>query len=525
MEPARAASGARSSEQARPAISALGISKRFPGTVALENVDLIVARGEVHGLVGKNGAGKSTLLKILSGAQPPDSGRIVVGNQSFAALTPITARRAGIAAVYQNPELHLDLSVAENIFLGAEPRTRLGLVDDAEMARRTSELLGRLGLSLPPEARLGDLDIALRQQVAIAKAVRERASVLLLDEPTSALNKAQADFLFRLIRDLAEGGMAIVYISHHLDEVLAISDRVTVLRNGRCVGVVASGDVDKDDLIAMMVGQTVGETAARRAPHPPGAPLMALDGVTVPGRLDHVALTIAKGEILGLTGLTGAGARVLAEILAGIRTPSSGSLLLEGEAFRPRSIHAAIAQGVVLVPQDMRGRGLVMPMPVAQNLTMARLKAIAPRHWLNLAAERERAEALVGQLDIQPRDTTREAGLLSGGNQRKTLLGRGIFAGARLLVLEDPTEGVDVDARRQIHAYLRSLADGGTSVVFVSTDLEELIDLADRILVLRNGRIDRELAPSGLTPERLLAAIQSDHERRHAQETEGTSDV
>lgn len=494
----------------KPAILAQGIAKRYAGTVALQGVDFTVGRGEVHGLIGKNGAGKSTLLAILSGAQRPDAGKIVVNGRAYNALTPTEARRAGIAVVYQNPELHLDLSVAENICLGDEPRTRLGLIDDASMVERATELLARLGLSLLATSRLGDLDMALRQQVAIAKAVRKDASVLLLDEPTSALNSTQIDFLFRLIHTLARGGMAIVYVSHHLDEVLAIADRITVLRDGRRVADVDTHVVDKDQLIAMMVGQAVRTTAiSRTAAGVRGEPLLSLEAINLSGQLVEISLTVARGEIVGLTGLTGAGAHTLASVIGGLLA-AKGTMTLLGARYAPRSVKEAIRRGVIFVPEDMRARGLAMPLSIAQNITLAKLKALSRACWLDLKRETIEASAMIERLDIVPREPSREVQYLSGGNQRKTLLGRALFASANLLVLEEPTQGVDVDARRQIHEHLRRLADNGAAVVFVSSDLEELIDLPDRIVVLREGRIGRALSPIGLKADRLLAAIQTD---------------
>ena len=490
------------------AISALGVAKRFGGTVALDGIDFMVSRGEVHGLVGKNGAGKSTFLKILSGALHPDAGKIVVGGRAFDALTPLEARRAGIAAVYQNPELHLDLSVAENIFLGSEPLTRWGLVDDATMTRRAQALLERLGLSVPAASRLGDLDLALRQQVAIAKAVREDASVLLLDEPTSALNAGQVEFLFQLIRNLARGGMAIVYISHHLDEVLAIADRITVFRDGRQVDAVDALAIDKAGLIAKMVGHSVDAAAPRAESRARGNPLLSVAGLSVPGRLIDVSLAVDRREIVGLTGLTGAGARTLASVMGGV-VVAAGAMTLLGAPYAPASVEEAIRRGVVFVPEDIRARGLVMPMSVAHNITLAKMKALSRFFWLDLKRELAEAAAAIDRFGIVPRDPDREVEYLSGGNQRKTLLGRALFTSATLLVLEEPTQGVDVDARRQIHEHLRRLADCETAVVFVSTDLEELIGLADRIVVLRNGRIGQELSPAGLSPDRLLSAIQN----------------
>lgn len=497
---------------AAPAIRVSGVTKSFIGTRALDGIDFEVARGEVHGLVGKNGAGKSTFIKILAGAQPPDSGEIAVGGRAFKALDPAEGRAAGIAIVYQNPELHLDLSVAENIFLGAEPRRGFGLIDDAAMRERARLLLHDLGLDLPVDRRLGDLDIADRQQVAIAKAVREKAHVLLLDEPTAALNKAQADFLFRLIRDLARQGMAIVYVSHHLDEVLSIADRITILRNGRKVAVVDGKTSDKDSLISMIVGRTLGAVEPHRARQARGADLLELDGVSREGLLHDVSLSLRRGEIIGLTGLVGGGANALAAVIGGLdQRQVSGRMRLEGQDYAPRSVREAIARGVLFIPEDMRGKGLVMSLSIAKNISLAALRSLTRAGWIDLAREHEVAREVSERLDLNPRAPSREVRFLSGGNQRKALLARAIFANGRLFVLEEPTQGVDVESQRQIHDHLRALAAKGASVIFVSTDLEELIALADRILVLRAGRIDRELDPGGLDPEKLLVAIQTPH--------------
>ena len=502
---------------AATAIEARGISKTYEGTLALDAVDFSVAAGEVHGLVGKNGAGKSTLLRILAGATRPDSGEIRIGEVRVTALNPIAAQRAGVVAVYQNAELHLNLSVAANIFLGSELRTRLRLVDNAAMESEAEALLGRLGLSLPVKATLGDLDIAHRQQVAIAKAVRANARVLLLDEPTAALNKSQTDFLFRLIRSLAARGIAVVYISHHLDEVLAIADRITVLRNGRRVGVVTAGSVNKGDLVEMIAGHSVAGISERRRPAAAKPePILSLQAVSLPGHLHDVALDVAAGEIVGLTGRTGAGARTLASVIAGV-TAAHGAMTVGGAPFAPRSIREAIARGVVFAAEDMRQRGLVMAMSAAANMTLARLGAVARRGVIMLGQEHAEAFRLGEFLDLTPRDPSRAVMTLSGGNQRKVLIGRAVFADARVLVLEEPTQGVDVEARRQIHDRLRQLADRGAAIIFFSTDLEELIELADRIVILNDGRIQREFDPEGLAPEVLLTAIQAGgpDEHRH----------
>ena len=489
-------------------LDAAGITKTFLGARALDCVDFSIARGEVHGLVGKNGAGKSTLVKILAGAQAADTGSIRVGDQTYASFDPLGSRKAGIACVHQNAEVHLDLTVAANVFLGAEPKTRLGLIDEAEMARRTDALMAEIGVSVPPNMRLGDLDIAVRQQVVIAKAIREDAKVLLLDEPTAALNKNQTDFLFRLIRNLADKGMAVVYISHHLDEVLAISDRITVLRNGKKVGVVESKTDDKDGLISMIVGRALEKTTREAVPENSNDELLSVSGLRFPGKSEEVSLTLRRGEIIGLTGLIGSGTRYLAEVIAGV-APAKGQMRFEGAPYAPRSVREAIARGIVYIPEDMRERGLVMSMSVAGNITLAGVDKLSRLSWLDLRGEHQTAVKMSERLDLHPRDPAYEVRFLSGGNQRKALLGRAVHAGARLFVLDDPTQGVDVEAQRQIHTHLRALAEEGAGVIFLSTDLEELIALADRIIVMQDGGIANTLSPVGLTPERLLATIQN----------------
>lgn len=496
-----------------PAIEARAIGKSFYGVCALDAVDFTVGRGEIHGLVGKNGAGKSTLMKILSGAQPPDTGQIIVSGKAFRALSPADSQAAGIAVVPQNPEMHLNLSVAANIFLGAEPRSRFGLVDDAAMARQASRLLERLGLALPVAASVGNLDIAQRQQVAIAKAVRRDPHVLLLDEPTAALNKGQTDFLFRLIRDLAGQGIAIVYVSHHLDEVLAISDRISVFRDGRKVAVVDRSRADKDGLIATIVGRTLDAVERHRPAASHDEPLLEVRNLSLRGRLDEVSLTFGKGEIVGLTGLAGGGANALAAAISGIERPSGG-MTLAGKPYAPASVRDAIARGVLFVPEDMRGRGLVMPLSIAGNVSLGALRAVTRSGVISLGRERAAVIAMSERLDLNPRIPDREVRFLSGGNQRKALLGRAIFANGRVFVIEEPTQGVDVESQRQIHDHLRRLAGEGAGVVFVSTDLEELIALSDRIVVLRQCRVDHVFAPFGLTPEQLLSRIQTPNSQR-----------
>jgi ABC-type sugar transport system ATPase subunit len=483
------------------------IDKRFPGVVALEGVDLMVGAGEVHGLVGKNGAGKSTLVKVLSGALQPDAGTIRLGGRTLPSLTPASAQAAGIATVYQDQQLVPGLNVAENLFLGREPRTRLGAVDHARMQSEAGRALAALGLQLDPRAPLPRLDMAQRQQLTIAKAVQREGRVLLLDEPTAALNKTQADFLFTLVRRLVGEGLAVLYISHHLDEVLAIADTVTVLRDGRRVGTVAADALDKAALVSMMVGQQLVEETPQEAPTQPVETVLAAIGLRLGADSTPFELAVMAGEVLGISGTLGSGAFRLARILAGLERPVEGSMTLEGRSYAPVRVRDAVARGVVFLPEDMLREGLVMPMAVAPNVSLTNLREVAPGGRIRLRRERRATRELTRELAVVPDDVEREVRLLSGGNRRKVLLARALFADARVLVLEEPTQGVDVEARREIHRLLRSLASEGRAIVLATTDLEELVQVCDRILVLRKGALAETFRGPATTPQALLASI------------------
>jgi ribose transport system ATP-binding protein len=495
------------------ALVATGVSKRFGNNCAVDNVDLLIRKGEVHALIGKNGAGKSTLVKIISGAHAPDAGEIQIRGERYHSFTPSSARKAGISVVYQNQEMLANFTVAQNIFLGCEFSAGFGVISESETNRAAAELLQKLQLDIPATAKLGDLSAPLRQQVAIAKAVRDEAAVLLLDEPTAALNKIQAEFLFTLVRRLADDGMGILYISHHLQEILSLANRVTVLRDGKNVGVVGAAGSSKAELISLMVGQA-GEgkesrtKSRRRSPHT----LLNLTGISVPQSLSDVSLQIRRGEILGITGLIGSGTETLSKVLSGRCTAAAGEMTLDENAYRPLSTADAIKRGVTLVPEDMRGLGLIMSLPIRHNITIASVKTSTGKLLVNHAKERRIATAHIHRFRIAPADTEYEVGLLSGGNQRKVLLARATETGARLFILEEPTQGVDVDAQNQLHGQLRTLADSGCSIVLFSTDLEELIGVADRVIVLRKGRIYTELDTERLSPSALLGALQESPE-------------
>ncbi|MEJ2288333.1 MAG: sugar ABC transporter ATP-binding protein [Deinococcales bacterium] len=488
-------------------LEARGIDKRFPGVVALQDVDLTVGAGEVHGLVGKNGAGKSTLVKILSGALQPDAGSIHLDGRPLPSLTPASAQAAGIATVYQDQQLVPGLNVAENLYLGREPRTPLGAVDHARMQSEAGRVLAALGLQLDPRAPLPRLDMAQRQQLTIAKAVQRQGRVLLLDEPTAALNKTQADFLFTLVRRLVEEGLAVLYISHHLDEVLAIADTVTVLRDGRRVGTVAADALDKAELVSMMVGQQLVEEEARHAPAERIEAVLSATGLRLDPASAPFELAVRAGEVLGITGTLGSGAFRLARVLAGLERPHEGAMTLRKRPYAPTRVRDAVARGVVFLPEDMLREGLVMPMAVAPNVSLTNLRKVAPGGRIRLWRERRATREVTRELAVVPDDVEREVRLLSGGNRRKVLLARALFADAQVLVLEEPTQGVDVEARREIHRLLGALATEGRAIVLATTDLEELVQVCDRILVLRKGALAESFRGADTTPQALLASI------------------
>lgn len=494
------------------ALIVTGVSKRFGNNCAVDNVDLRIRKGEVHALIGKNGAGKSTLVKIISGAHTPDTGAIQIRGQRFHSFTPSSARKAGISVVYQNQEMLANFTVAQNIFLGCECSAGFGFISESATDRAAAELLQKLQLDIPVAARLGDLSAPLRQQVAIAKAVRDEAAVLLLDEPTAALNKVQAEFLFNLVRRLANDGMGILYISHHLQEILNLADRVTVLRDGKSVGLVDASGSSKAELISLMVGQPGEAPESRSKLSRASRTLLNLKGISVPQGLSDVNLKIQHGEILGITGLIGSGTETLSQVLSGRTVPAAGEMTLDDNVYRPVSTAEAIKRGVILVPEDMRGLGLIMSLPIRHNITIASVKTSTGKILVNHARERRTATRHIHRFRIAPADTECEVGVLSGGNQRKVLLARAVETGARLFILEEPTQGVDVDAQKQLHAQLRALAESGCGIVLFSTDLEELIGVADRVVVLRKGRIFTELDTERLSPTALLGALQESPE-------------
>jgi ribose transport system ATP-binding protein len=502
---------------ADPAVAVSGLSKSYGGIKALIDMDLAVERGTVHAIIGENGAGKSTLMKILAGAVKPDAGSIRVAGQELSITSPQDARRAGIGIVYQELSLFPERSILANLFPDIQP-TRRGLVDTKTMRAAAEPVLQRIGLSADPDTLVGDLDLDERQLVEISRVVLEKPRVLILDEPNSALNEHETERLFAVLRDLRADGMTMLYVSHRLEEVFQISDRVTVMRNGRLVWTRDRAGLTIPDVVGAMVGGEQGElfperrprgsvtgaAAATTAAEPDG---LVVSGVTVGDELTDATFTARPGEIIGLAGLEGSGVATLLGVLFGTRHPTAGSVRYPDGGGLPGSPVAAARRGVALVPADRRHQGLMLDRSIVRNISLVNVGALPSRNpWLRPAEMLDAAKRQIERLRIKVGHPENPAGSLSGGNQQKVVIGKWLEVAPRVMLLDDPTRGVDVGAKREIYLLIRALADEGRIVLFRSTELPELVGLADRILVLYRGRLALELD----------GATTSDHEVLHA---------
>ncbi len=473
-----------------------GVTKRFGGVEALRGVDFSVRGGEVHALLGENGAGKSTLMNILSGVFPPDRGDVRLDGVPVHFASPREAQAAGVATVFQELDLVPELDITANLFLGRE-RTRLGVgIDDAAMRRETVERLHGVGLDLDPRTRIRALGIGQRQMIAIAKALGQQARVLVLDEPTAALSAAEAQLLFALVRALRERGVAIVYISHRLEEVPMVADRVTVLRDGRVVGEVRP-DAPQAELMRLLLGRPLDELFPPRAIEPGPILLRLHDAAYRPAQAragwqapEAISLEVRAGEIVGLAGIMGAGRTELLSALYGAAPPGRwrGTVEVAGRPARLGSIAAARRAGFAMVTDDRRGAGLMLRQTVRRNVVLSVLARISPFGFMSRAAETDALARSIRQFDIRPARGDIAAGNLSGGNQQKVVFAKELLRAPRLLLLDEPTRGVDVGAKGEIYARLRALAASGLGVLVASSELPELVGLCDRIVVLRHGR-------------------------------------
>ncbi|SCK19338.1 sugar ABC transporter ATP-binding protein [Streptomyces sp. WMMB 322] len=476
-----------------------GIRKAFPGVVALDGVDFDLHEGEVHVLLGENGAGKSTLIKILSGVHRADSGRVLRDGRPVRIHGAGDAEKLGIATMHQEFNLVPHLSVAENIFLGRQPR-RFGLLDRARMEADAAEVLARVGVDIAPDTPLRELGVARSQMVEIAKALSLDARVLIMDEPTAALTADEVEKLFGLVRRLRADGVGIVFITHHLEEIAALGDRVTVLRDGRSVGQTAAS-TPRDDLVRMMVGRSIEQQYPREtgaangtSAEAGGPPLLRVSGLTRAGGFSDVGFELRAGEVVGLAGLVGAGRTEVARAVFGADPYDSGTVEVQGKRLRRHDITAALAAGIGLVPEDRKGQGLLPDSSVRDNLGLVTLRRASRAGFVSFSGQEESADRIAKRLGVRMSGLGQRMGTLSGGNQQKVVIGKWLLAQSRVLILDEPTRGIDVGAKVEIYELINELTASGHAVLMISSDLPEVLGMSDRILVMAQGRIAGELA-------------------------------
>lgn len=485
------------------ALKTKGIVKEFPGVRALKGVSIEVRKGEIHALVGENGAGKSTLIKILAGIYRPEAGTVEVFGREVQLGNPQAAQLLGIAVIHQELNLVPQTSVAENIVIcQTAHRPLFGWMNWSEVRRRASEILDRLGAAISPAAVVSELTIGEQQMVEIAKALSQEARIVVMDEPTAALSDAEVENLFRVARQLRDDGVSIIYISHKLDEVLGLADRISVLRDGELVETVDAADATRDGLIASMVGRPLGNLYPK-APVKMGEVLLELREFAGPGHAP-VSFSLRSGEILGVAGLMGAGQTRLAKTIFGLERARSGSLSIRGRTVHLSSPWEAIAAGIALVPEDRKLEGLVLGMPVVENTTLASLSSHARAGFMQRKNELLTARHFKDEFDIKCSSLSQEVRFLSGGNQQKVVLGKWLATGPEILILCEPTRGIDVGARVEIYRFIQDLAGQGKGIILISSDLPELMGMCDHILVMHEGRVAGGYDRTEATQEKIM---------------------
>ncbi|MDP3703104.1 MAG: sugar ABC transporter ATP-binding protein [Candidatus Omnitrophota bacterium] len=482
-----------------------GISKSFPGVRALRDVKFDVRAGEVHALVGENGAGKSTLMRILGGVHQRDAGDIYLRGRPVVIPSPVHARQLGISIIHQELNQVPGLSVAENIFLGREPRRPGGLVDWRAMYARADELLRGLGLPIDPRRRLRTLTVAEQQLVEIAKALSVEADLVIMDEPTAALTVEETERLFRFIRDLRARGVGVVYITHRLEEIFRIADRVTVLRDGQHVGTHAIAELTMDGLIRLMVGRQLTEKFPKE-PVAPGPPVLDVRGLSVKGVFSDVSFTVRRGEILGIAGLIGSGKTAVAHAVFGAIPVEAGEIYLDGRRVSARSPAEAIRLGIGLVTEDRKRLGLVLGMGVGANITLPVLPSLDTAGFIHHAEEERLVRAAIRDLDMAVTSPDQRARNLSGGTQQKVVVAKWLQTRVKVLLLAEPTRGIDVGAKVEMYRLMVDLARKGVGIVMISSELPEILGMSDRILVMHEGRVTGEFLPQTATQEAILAS-------------------
>ncbi len=498
------------------AVSLTGISKAFAGLKVLNNVDFDVRPGEVHALLGENGAGKSTLIKVMAGLHSPDEGQIQLGGKPVRFASPREAHHAGISTVHQELLLFPELTVAENVFLGQTPKTAAGLVDWKVMRRRARQLLDGLdSFDLDIDARVGTLSVANRQRVEIARALSQDARVVIMDEPTAALAEADVRRLMDIVRRLKQRGVGIVYVSHRMSEIFALADRVTVLRDGNHVGTHAIKDVDETKLVSMMVGRAIDRLYPAKQGDS-GEVILELKNISYRGVVNDASLQLRRSEILGIAGLVGSGRTELALTIFGITPATSGSILLDGKPVRISSPEAARDLGIAYIPEDRGLQGLIKSQTIAENVALANLKRLMRGIFVDGNKVMAAARNAIQQFGIRARGPEQQVRQLSGGNQQKVVLGKWLATAPRILIMDEPTRGIDVGAKAEIHQLMRKLAADGMAILMISSELPEVLGMSDRVLVMNSGRIAASFEKKDATPEAVGTAMTASHSREAA---------
>lgn len=480
-----------------------GISKSFPGVRALHEVAFSVGLGEVVALIGENGAGKSTLMKILAGVQPPDEGVILIDGDPVTIDSVEEGLSRGIALIHQELNLATNLSVGANIFLGREPRKR-GLIDERQIEEKSRQYLEMVGLEVEPGVLVGDLTIGKQQLVEIAKALSINARALIMDEPTSSLSQRETEQLFTVVKDLRSKGVSIIYISHRLGEVIELADRVVVLRDGETVGELTPGEITHDAMVSMMVGRELSQFYPHD-PQAPGETVLSLQNVRTPVHPDHpVSFDLRSGEIVGLAGLVGAGRTELLETLFGVTPALGGEIVVEGETIAITNPRDAIRSGIALVPEDRKQQGLVIDMEVGENMSLASLRRDQKKGFLNFSKEADIADTMIDRMRVKTPSASQTVRFLSGGNQQKVVLGKWLAMNPRVLLLDEPTRGIDIGAKQEIYLLMEELSTQGVAILFVSSEMEEILGMSDRALVMHEGKITGELARDALSEEAVM---------------------
>jgi rhamnose transport system ATP-binding protein len=493
------------SQDTKPVLSLSGISKSFPGVKALSEVALDLYPGKVTALVGENGAGKSTIVKVLTGIYQPDEGQITINGKPLSFPTAQDAGAAGVTAIHQETVLFDDLSVAENIFIGHAPKTRFGLIDRKEIIRKAQELLDRIGAQIDPGVLLKDLGIANKHLVAIARALSIDASIVIMDEPTASLSHKEIEETYELVERLKAEGKAILFISHKFDEIFRIADRYTVFRDGQMVGAGKITEVSERELVKLMVGRSVDQVFPRREADP-GEEVLKVVGYSHPTEFEDIGFTLRKGEILGFYGLVGAGRSEVMQALFGVTKPSKGAVRIDDQVAVIRTPNEAISHGIVYVPEDRGKQGAIKGLPIFQNISLPSLKSTSKNGFLRLAEEFKLARDYTQRLDLRAAALDQDIGELSGGNQQKVVIAKWLATQPRVIILDEPTKGIDIGSKAAVHEFMAELAAAGLAVIMVSSEIPEILGMSDRVIVMREGRIAAEFEGNDLTPEQLVRA-------------------